>query len=92
MDTLDQIRLIIPPDVAGLMEDRAILVADVQRVIFHAESTGEKFVNPATGLSLAYLRPGRVTFWVEYSGSDEEGYHVHSAYSHRMEMKRGGGA
>jgi hypothetical protein len=91
MDEHEQIRLTIPPDVARLMEDRAILPSDVEKVIAHAESTGEKFVNPATGRSLAHLRPGRVTFWVEYSGSDD-GFHVHSAYSHRMEMKRGSGA
>jgi hypothetical protein len=36
------------------------------------------------------LRPDRVTYWVEYSQVGED-YQVHSAYSHRMEMKRGRG-
>jgi hypothetical protein len=36
------------------------------------------------------LRPDRVTYWVEYSRVGED-YQVHSAYSHRMEMKRGRG-
>jgi hypothetical protein len=36
------------------------------------------------------LRPDRVTYWVEYRQVDED-YQVHSAYSHRMEMKRGRG-
>ena len=51
---------------------------------------GEKFINPSTGRTLASLRPGRVTFWVEYSRTEEE-FQVHTAYSHRMETKRGKG-
>jgi len=59
-------------------------------IIHHAEATGEKFINPSTGHSLAFLRPGRVTYWVEYSRVGED-FQVHSTYSHRMEMKRGSG-
>ena len=74
-----------------LMEERGILREDVQKAIHHAETTGEKFINPSTGRSLASFRPERVTYWVEYSRAGEE-YQVHSAYSHRMEMKRGRGS
>jgi hypothetical protein len=91
MDAYEQIRLHIPEKVERLMEDRLILKEDLQKVIHHAETTGEKFINPSTGRSLASLRPGRVTYWVEYSGAGED-YQVHSAYSHRMEMKRGRGS
>lgn len=91
MIAYEQIRLHIPEDVARLMEERLILKEDLQKVIHHAETTGEKFVNSATGRALACWRPVRINFWVEYSPAGEE-YHVHSAYSHRMEMKRGGGA
>jgi hypothetical protein len=89
LSAYDLISLNIPEEIEHLMEDRRIRREDVQRVIHNAETTGEKFVNPSTGRSLASLRPDRVTFWVEYSlvGGD---YQVHSAYSHRMEMKRGG--
>ena len=89
MDAYEQIRLHIPKEVERLMDDRRILREDVQKTIHHAETTGEKFINPATGRSLASLRPDRVTYWVEYSQVDED-YQVHSAYSHRMEMKRKG--
>jgi hypothetical protein len=88
MDAYEQIRLNIPEDVERLIEDRRILREDLQKTIHHAEATGEKFINPSTGRSLASLRPDRVTYWVEYSRVGED-YHVHSAYSHRMEMKRG---
>ncbi len=90
MDDWGQIALRITEEVERLMEERHILREDVQRVIHHAETTGEKFVNPSTGRSLACFRPGRVTYWAEYSEAGGE-YRIHSAYSHRMEMKRGRG-
>jgi glutamate synthase (NADPH/NADH) small chain len=89
MNTQEQISLYIPEEVERLMEDRRILREDVQKTIYHGETTGEKFINPSTGRSLASLRPDRVTYWVEYSQVGED-YHIHSAYSHRMEMKRKG--
>jgi hypothetical protein len=90
MNEYEQIRLHIPEEVERLIENRRILREDLQKTIHHAETTGEKFIDPATGRSLASLRPDRVTYWVEYSRVGE-GYQVHSAYSHRMEMKRGRG-
>jgi hypothetical protein len=90
MDAYEQIRLHISKEVERLIEDRHILREDLQKTIHHAETTGEKFINPSTGRSLASLRPDRVTYWVEYSQVGED-YQVHSAYSHRMEMKRGRG-
>jgi hypothetical protein len=89
--TRDQIRVNIPEAVERTMKDRAILREDVENVILHAENSGEKFFNPSTGRFLASFRPGRVTYWVEYSGSDVE-FFVHTAYSHRMEAKRGPGS
>ena len=88
MDAYEQIRLHIPEEVQRLIEDRRILREDLQKTIHNAETTGEKFINPSTGRSLASLRPDRVTYWVEYSRVGED-YRIHTAYSHRMEMKRG---
>jgi len=90
MNANEQTRLHISEKVEQLMEDRRILRQDLQQTIRHAETTGEKFINPSTGRSLAFLRPERVTYWVEYSRVGDD-YHIHSAYSHRMEMKRGSG-
>jgi len=89
MNAHEQICLHISEEVERLMEDRRILREDVQKAIHHAETTGEKFIDPSSGRSLASLRPDRVTYWVEYSRAGED-YQVHSAYSHRMEMKRRG--
>ena len=91
MNAYEQIRLHITEEVERLMEARGIMREDLQKTIHHAETTGEKFINPSTDRSLASLRPDRVTYWVEYSRVGED-YQVHSAYSHRIEMKRGRGS
>ena len=87
MATGGQMSLSISGEVERLMEERGIGRDDVERTIEHAETTGEKFVNPANGRFLASHRPDRVTYWVEYSHVGE-GYQIHRAYSHRMETKR----
>ncbi len=89
MNGFSKIRLHVPEEVGRLIEERKIDMGDIQNVIEHAENTGEKFVNSSTGRSLASLRPDRVTYWVEYSIIGED-CQIHSAYSHRMEMKRKG--
>jgi len=90
MDAYEEIRLLISEDIARLIESRAIQRDELQKVILRAETTGEKFINLTTGHSLAFLKLGRVTYWVKYSRAGKD-YHIHSAYSHRMEMKRGRG-
>jgi len=87
MAALDRMNLSISEEVRRLMAERGILEEDVREAIDHAETTGEKFIDPSTGRFLAFHRPDRVTYWVEYSLVDE-GYRVLRAYSHRMEMKR----
>jgi len=87
MTTHEQMSLSISGEVERHMEERGIGRDDVEKTIDHAEATGEKFVNPSNGRFLASHRPDRVTYWVEYSKVGE-GYRVHTAYSHRMEMKR----
>lgn len=89
MNAYEQVGLNISEEVQHLLENRHILIEDLQKVIHHAETTGEKFIDPSSGRSLAFLRPARVTFWVEYSPAGD-GFQIHSAYVHRMEKKRGG--
>lgn len=81
----DAIKLICSEEVRERMEQRLILLEDVQQVIEHAESTGRKFENPDNGHYLAYSHPVRVTYWVEYQPR-EDGFEVFNAYSHRMEI------
>jgi glutamate synthase (NADPH) small chain len=72
-------------EVAARVDGRLILEDDIRQVIAYAERTGNRFRNPTTGHFLAYHKPANVTYWVEYTPFDE-GFHVHNAYSHRMEV------
>jgi glutamate synthase (NADPH/NADH) small chain len=87
-ETYESIRLNLSDEVLALMEDRLILVEDVQQVIAFAERSGQKLLNPANGRFLAQFRPNTVTYWVEYA-PDGGGYTVFNAYSHRMDVGEG---
>jgi len=78
--------LALAPGVEDLLEQRFIRPDEVREVILHAQETGDRFVESATGHLLASLRIGSVTYWAEYA-PDGERFVVHSAYSHRMETK-----
>ncbi len=84
-------RLELSDTVRKLMEQRMILADDVRQVISHAEASGEKMLNQETGRQVARFRPGCVTYWVEYT-TNEAGFIVHNAYSHRMSVVEEGGA
>lgn len=79
------IRLEISPEVAEQMDRRRILVEDLQRVIQYAENSGERLFHPPSGRYKAAYAPYKVTFWVEYTPA-KDGYVVHNAYAHRMEV------
>ena len=79
------LNLIIPPQVWKLMEERYILLEDVEKVIAHAHTTGEGFFNPKDLNYLARLRLDNVTYWVRYE-EKEDGLLVNNVYSHRMEV------
>lgn len=83
------IRLVLPETVQRQIDERLILVEDIQKVIEYAERTGKRLFNSASGHSLASYRPTSVTYWVEYSLQDGA-YRIHKAYSHRMEIGLGG--
>jgi hypothetical protein len=55
-------------------------------VISQAEHTGNKFKNMENNSYIASFKPASVTYWVEYS-PQEDGFLVHNAYSHRLEIK-----
>ncbi len=79
------IELYIAEEVQARLDARRILTEDLQRVIYHAEETGEKLCHSISGRFLASYRPRAVTFWVEYSPR-EEGFEIHNAYGHRMTL------
>ncbi|HEX3018567.1 MAG TPA: FAD-dependent oxidoreductase [Caproicibacter sp.] len=79
--------LIIPDDVWRTMDERYILLEDVEKVILHAQETGERFFNPQNSNYLASQRIGDVTYWVRYAEKDGK-IQVISVYSHRMEVAK----
>jgi glutamate synthase (NADPH/NADH) small chain len=83
------LRLRISDEVASALEDRLILHEDLQRVIEHAERTGERLLDRRTGRRLARHRPREVTYWVEYDVQPGPEYVVHRAYSHRLQVIEG---
>jgi glutamate synthase (NADPH/NADH) small chain len=83
--TFEAIRLVIADDVRARLEQRLILVEDIQRVIEFAEKTGSKLLNRQTGHWLAHHRPNAVTYWVEYTAQGDT-FVIHNAYSHRMQV------
>ena len=89
MEEQQKIELTISDEVQQVLESRRILLEDLQKVIHHAETTGQKLIQESTGHYKASHTPYKATFWVEYS-PHEDGFIVHNAYSHRMEIVGGG--
>jgi NADPH-dependent glutamate synthase beta subunit-like oxidoreductase len=79
------VTLIIAPEVEAILESRRILEENLKRVIRDAENGAPRFHHGENGHYLAMQRQGHVTFWVAYSAA-EDGYVVHNAYAHRMEV------
>lgn len=73
------------PEAEAMMDDRMILKSDVTQVFQSLRRTGEAVLDEDTGLCVTRSRLGNVTFWVKYTETPT-GYHVHSAYSHRMNV------
>lgn len=82
-DPVPSLPVVISDTLRADLERRLILAQDVVETVAHAEKTGRRLKDPATGHLLATLRIGNVTVWVEY-GAEEGGLVVHRAYSHRM--------
>ena len=85
MEDYQKIKLEISEEAAELMEQRRILIEDLQRVIQHAEATGDRLFHPPSGHYKAAYAPFKVTFWVEYTVAGQS-FVVHNAYAHRMEV------
>ncbi len=81
----ESIKLIIPDEIRDRLEQRLILIEDIQRVLEYAQRTGRKLFNRETGRYLAYFKPTAVTYWVEYVPQDDA-FVIFNAYSHRMEV------
>ena len=78
-------KLNIPDNVQNQMEERLILLEDIEKAVDNAQKNKERFFNPKNSHYLCRLRIGSVTYWVEYEKSENEIF-VKDVYSHRMEV------
>lgn len=85
VESYENYPLVLTPEMRTRIESRLILVEDIQKVIEHAETSGERFINQDNGHSLAYFKPNLITYWVEYTRANDA-YQVQDAYSHRMDF------
>lgn len=86
LESYEKYRLVMSAEMRSLLESRLILLEDIQKVIEHAETEREFFVDQENGHVLAYFKPNLITYWVEYSKTGDS-YQVHDAYSHRMSFE-----
>jgi hypothetical protein len=80
------IPLVIPQTIRDSMDDRLILLEDIKDVLRQSRLSGRRFFNPEDGSYLAGVRRKNVTYWVRWL-EKEDGAHIISAYSHRMQIK-----
>jgi glutamate synthase (NADPH) small chain len=73
------------------LEQRRILIEDLQQVIARAEVDGQIFRHPGTGRFLVAGRVQHMTLWVVYTRHDKR-FEVFNAYSHRMVVDTSAGA
>jgi hypothetical protein len=85
---IERLNLLISDEVRAIMEDRHILVEDIQQVIAHARKTGMVLYNQKNDHILAYYCPTYVTYWVEFTRQGDA-YQIHNTYSHRMKIEDG---
>jgi NADPH-dependent glutamate synthase beta subunit-like oxidoreductase len=79
----ESISLILSDDIRRMMEERMILVEDIQQVIEYTERTGMRLFNKDTGHYLTHYTPSCVTYWVEFAPKGDS-FEVFNTYSHRM--------
>jgi NADPH-dependent glutamate synthase beta subunit-like oxidoreductase len=85
MEPCEKIVLHIDSELLRTLDSRRILENDLRQVVHHAEETGKRLRHNKSGLFRANLKLGHTTFWVDYA-PEGEGYRIHNAYSHRMNV------
>ena len=82
------IPLTVPEQDRQILEKRRILDSDIQQVIATARTHGQLFFDPESETYLASRQLGQVTFWVHYTLQDDGACLIHTAYSHRMHIRK----
>ena len=85
----DSLELSINDDVAKSIDDKLIALSDIREAVWTSESTGEKFIDDASGVCQCCMVKPVLTYWVQYKKTGDNRYHIYGAYYHRMRI--GGG-
>ena len=83
-------RVLISAEMLIRLEERHILLEDIEAAVAGAEASGHCFKNLDNGHILGSWRPRQVTFWVEYE-PEGESFLLHDAWCHRMVVPGSGG-
>ncbi len=79
--------IVIPEDVAKILDERMILEEDVYDVIGTYHADGSAVYDETSGMLTSSLRKGNVTFWLVFTEDQESVYTIRGAYSHRMKVR-----
>lgn len=85
METKRSYPLLWTDEARRMMDERMILTDDVIAVMEAFRESGEA-IRDEDGLLVARRRVGNATFWVKFSPEGEDGYRIHRAWSHRMNV------
>lgn len=80
-------KILIPEDVAKILDERMILEEDVYAVIAAYHAGASAAYDEKSGLLTSSLRRGNVTFWLKFTEDEAGVYTIRGAYSHRMKVK-----
>ena len=80
----NRLQLRLTPETTEKLHRDLILLEDVEAVIRHCETSGEKAMDES-GLCFGHLQIGQMTFWVEYRLTTD-GCCLENAYCHRMSL------
>ncbi len=82
----NKIKLDIPPELKIKLNNEMILEADIQKVVEHCETSGNKIVNTDSNTYVGHKLIGRMTYWIEYRDKEDH-FELVNAYSHRMNIE-----
>ncbi|MBV7273510.1 hypothetical protein [Clostridium thailandense] len=88
LNTNYSLNVTISDSVQNQIVEKLILVEDLEKALFNAETNKERFRNPQNSHYLTRMRIDNLTYWVEYEERTDELF-VHNVYTHRMEVVEG---
>jgi len=82
----EEIAIKVDEELGELMKERGIRLEDIEKVIAQSEEAGDYLYNADEDKYLAKKNLGEFTVYAGYTREDE-GYILHSAYGHRVELE-----